>query len=371
MLSGHHHLRCDSMWFVRRTMFVSAIAATLVWVAASGEAKVKLPEGVVVPALIGFGDSIIDQGMNNYIPTVVKCNFQPYGEDFMGGKPTGRFTNGKTPTDIIAEMLGIKDYVPAYLDASLTPEDLKTGVSFASGASGYDPQTPQIVSVFPLSQQIEYFKEYLGKLKAAFGEEQTKFILDNSLFLVVAGSDDLANTYFTVGIRRLHYNVDAYTDLVIHGASNFIQELYSLGARRIGVFSVPPIGCLPSQRTLGGGKSRGCAENYNDAAKLANSKFSATLQSLSTTLPKSKLVFIDIYEPLLHIMLNPQQYGFEVADKGCCGTGNVEVAVLCNKLLPTCEDREKYLFWDSYHPTEKGYRTLVNKVIYKYIDEFF
>jgi hypothetical protein len=40
--------------------------------------------------------------------------------------------------------LGIKGYVPAYLDPNLKSSDLLTGVGFASGASGYDPLTPKI-----------------------------------------------------------------------------------------------------------------------------------------------------------------------------------------------------------------------------------
>lgn len=42
------------------------------------------------------------------------------------------------------EELGIKEYLPAYLDPNLKPSDLPTGVCFASGASGYDPLTPKI-----------------------------------------------------------------------------------------------------------------------------------------------------------------------------------------------------------------------------------
>jgi len=45
---------------------------------------------------------------------------------------------------LAAEKLGIKEYVPAYLDPNLKSSDLVTGVCFASGASGYDPLTPQI-----------------------------------------------------------------------------------------------------------------------------------------------------------------------------------------------------------------------------------
>lgn len=65
------------------------------------EAVIKLPPGKVIPAVIGFGDSIIDTGNNNNLKSVVKCNFPPYGRDFNGGIPTGRFGNGLVPTDLI------------------------------------------------------------------------------------------------------------------------------------------------------------------------------------------------------------------------------------------------------------------------------
>ncbi|GAB2231933.1 hypothetical protein Drorol1_Dr00010952 [Drosera rotundifolia] len=60
----------------------------------------KLPEGVTVPAIFVFGDSIVDSGNNNYIITACRSNFVPYGRNFEGCKPTGRFTNGKVPSDL-------------------------------------------------------------------------------------------------------------------------------------------------------------------------------------------------------------------------------------------------------------------------------
>ena len=75
----------------------------------------------------------------------------------------------------------------------------------------------------PLSEQLEHFKEYIGKLKGAVGEESTNKILKEGLFLLVAGSDDLANTYFTVGIRRMQYDISSYADLLVSSASEFIQ----------------------------------------------------------------------------------------------------------------------------------------------------
>ncbi|XP_047953667.1 GDSL esterase/lipase EXL3-like [Salvia hispanica] len=329
------------------------------------EGRVDLPPNVTVPAVFAFGDSIVDQGMNNHMATLVKCNFPPYGRDLNNAVPTGRFSNGKTPPDFIASELGVKELIPAYLDPNLKPQDLPTGVSFASGGCGFDPQTAQIVSAIPLSDQLNHFKEYIGKLKAAVGEEKAKFILANSLYLVVAGSDDLANTYFTIGIRRRQYDVNSYTDLMVSSASNFIQELYKLGARRIAVFGPPPIGCLPAQRTLAGG-IRGCVPRKKiRLPKRFKRKLSP--HSLPRQAPQSKIVYVNIYDPLLDLIQHPQTTGFEVSDKGCWDRKH-RVVILCNKLSRTCSDDSKYVFWDSYHPTERAYRVLVDLILHKYIN---
>lgn len=43
-----------------------------------------------------------------------------------------------------ARYVGVKEYVPPYLDQNLRIEELKTGVSFASAGTGFDPLTPKI-----------------------------------------------------------------------------------------------------------------------------------------------------------------------------------------------------------------------------------
>ncbi|KAH7834680.1 hypothetical protein Vadar_018526 [Vaccinium darrowii] len=371
LLFSHPFLSSSSSSSSTTVLFSVSVLLILSSSTSYTEAVVTLPKNVTVPAVLAFGDSIVDQGNNNNIPnTMINCNFPPYGEDFILG-PTGRFSNGKTPPDMIAEQLGIKELIPAYLDPHLQDKDLLTGVSFASGATGFDPQTPLLVSVIPLSDQLKMFKEYIGRLKAMVGEERTNFILANSLYLVVAGSDDLANTYFTIGIRRLQYGVNSYTDLMVRGAFDFVKELYELGAKRISLFGVAPIGCLPLQRTLAGGIARECNEFYNQAAQLFNAKALAAMSSLKSSLndAKARLIYIDIYTPLLDLIQNHEKYGFVVADRGCCGTGTIEVTMLCNKDSGTCPDRSVYLFWDSYHPTERGYTILVNRVLGQYLNQ--
>ncbi|XP_022636032.1 GDSL esterase/lipase At3g14820 [Vigna radiata var. radiata] len=335
------------------------------------EAIVKLRGNETIPALILFGDSIVDTGANNNLITAFKSNFPPYGRDFHAAQPTGRFSNGKVPSDFVAEELGINEYSVTYTSPNLQPDDLLKGINFASGGAGYDPFTAQLASVVPLSEQLEQFKEYIGKLKANFGEAKTNFILSKSLVLVVSSSNDIANTYFASGIRKLDYDVPSYTDVLVQLASSFVKELYGLGVRRMGVFGAPPLGCLPFMRTMFGGLERKCREEINMASKLFNSKISSELHKLHQNWPQAKIVYINIYDPLLNIIQNPMKYGLEVVDRGCCGTGSVEAGILCNPLdLQTCTDDSKYVFWDSYHPTQRTYQILVGEILNKYVNNF-
>lgn len=324
-----------------------------------------------IPALIVFGDSIVDPGNNNDIKTIIKCNFPPYGVNYTNHEPTGRFCNGKIPGDLIASELGIKEYVPAYVGTELSSEDLITGVSFASGGTGFDPVTAKVASVLSMDQQLELFDEYKKKVVAIVGAERAATIFSESLYVVCAGSDDVANTYFPTPFRRTVYDIPSYSNLLVGFASDFIQKLLQTGARKIAIVSIPPIGCVPSQRTLSGGLSRDCAAPQNQMARSINSGLTAQMPKLQSQFPSSKVVLVDIYGILNDMCLHPRNYGFEVSNQGCCGTGKLEVSVLCNGLTSSiCDDVSKYIFWDSYHPTENGYRVLVDFISKYYLPMF-
>lgn len=70
----------------------------------SGEVPgVSAATSALVPAMFIFGDSLIDNGNNNNLPSFAKANYFPYGIDFNGG-PTGRFSNGYTMVDEIGNI---------------------------------------------------------------------------------------------------------------------------------------------------------------------------------------------------------------------------------------------------------------------------
>ncbi|RZC44949.1 hypothetical protein C5167_037901 [Papaver somniferum] len=79
------------------TIFLCCILVQVVQITA-----IKLPPNVRVPAVLVFGDSIVDPGINNHLLSLVKANFPPYGRDFMG-TPSGRFSNGLIPSDLLGE----------------------------------------------------------------------------------------------------------------------------------------------------------------------------------------------------------------------------------------------------------------------------
>ncbi|XP_072984714.1 GDSL esterase/lipase At3g14820-like [Typha latifolia] len=324
----------------------------------------------VVPAIVVFGDSTVDPGNNNGLHTVAKSNFPPYGQNFMGQKPTGRFSNGEIPSDLIASKLGVKELLPPYLGYDLQPHDILTGVSFASGATGYDPLTPALVNVISMSEQLDLFGEYKERVKAVAGEGGAARIISESLFIVCSGTDDIANTYFGTPFRKTSYDVTSYVNFLISRATSFLKQLHQMGARKIGYIGLPPIGCLPSQRTIAGGILRQCDPLRNQAAQLFNSIIEKEIGRLHKELGLngSKLVYIDIYSILLDLIDRPSIYGFETSDKGCCGTGETEASVFCNsETSTTCSDVTKYVFWDSYHPTEKAYKIIVDVIYEKYV----
>ncbi|VVA91956.1 unnamed protein product [Arabis nemorensis] len=323
------------------------------------------------PAVLFFGDSIFDTGNNNNLITEMRCNFSPYGMSFPSGVPTGRFSNGKVASDYISEFLGVQPIVPAYFDPELQPEDLLTGVSFASGGSGFDPMTPKISRVWSMLSQLTYFQEYVERVKKLVGQKKTDQLLTKGLAVVVAGSNDLVITYYGQGAQWLRYDVHYFTTMMAKSAASFVMQLYGYGAKQIAVIGTPPLGCIPSQRTLKGGLRRNCAQDINYASQLFNVKLSIALDQLAKTLPNSNVVYIDLYSPFSHIVANPQDYGFEDIKKGCCGTGLVEAGPLCNRFTPVCSNVSGYLFWDSFHPTQRFYKILVKILFEKYIHHLF
>lgn len=78
-------------------------------------------------------------------------------------------------------------------------------------------------SVISLLDQLDLFREYKGKLKETVGEDKAANIISKSVYIVCIGSDDIANTYFSTPLRKPHYDIPSYTDLMLNSATTFLQ----------------------------------------------------------------------------------------------------------------------------------------------------
>ncbi|XP_039003831.1 GDSL esterase/lipase At2g42990-like [Hibiscus syriacus] len=317
-----------------------------------------------VSAVIVFGDSSVDSGNNNFIPTIAKCNFEPYGRDFPGGTPTGRFCNGRLPPDFISEGFGLKPIIPAYLDPAFNISDFATGVCFASAATGYDNATADILKVIPLWKEVEYYKEYQKKLRAYLGDRTASEVISEALYVISIGTNDFVENYYALPKRKSQLTVQQYEDFLIGIAENFVRQIYSLGARKLSLTGLPPMGCLPVQRTTNFHNPLNCLEERNRVALEFNGKLKATVAKLNKDLPGLKVFFADAYDLLFQLITKPSQYGFEVVEEGCCGTGFFETGFLCNRHTPhTCPDANKYVFWDSIHPSQRTNKIISDQLV--------
>ncbi|XP_006398840.2 GDSL esterase/lipase At5g03820 [Eutrema salsugineum] len=319
----------------------------------------------LVPALIIMGDSVVDAGNNNHRNTLIKANFPPYGRDFFAHNATGRFSNGKLATDFTAENLGFTSYPVAYLSQEANGTNLLTGANFASGASGFHDDTALLYNAITLNQQLKNYKEYQSKVTSMVGRDRAKEIFAGAIHLLSTGPSDFLQSYYINPILNRIFTPDRYSDRLMNSYSTFVQNLYGLGARKIGVTTLPPLGCIPAAITMfGGAGNNTCVERFNRDAVSFNTKLNNTSMYLTNKLPGLKLVVLDIYNPLLSMVMNPIDNGFFESRRACCGTGTMETSFLCNaRSVGTCSNATNYVFWDGFHPSEAANRVIANNLL--------
>ncbi|GLJ26158.1 hypothetical protein SUGI_0501570 [Cryptomeria japonica] len=300
-----------------------------------------------------FGDSLSDVGNNNYFSkALAKANYPWYGIDFGNGMPTGRFTNGRTISDIVADKLGLP--VPAaYMDPTTTEEvAMKQGVNYASGGGGILNETGwHFIQRLSLYRQIEMFMGTKTLLAQKYGEEQTENFTRDSVFLVAIGSNDYINNYLLpITADSWKYGANDFADYLIATLRRQLTILHSLGARKLLFFGLGPLGCIPLQRIQT--QDGSCKSDLNDMAVYFNKGGSKLIDDLNSQLPEAKFQFGDGFDFFTKLIQNPQQYGFNNSDAPCCTVGRIRPTLTCLAAAKLCKDRSKYVFWDEYHPSD-------------------
>ncbi|XP_031474253.1 GDSL esterase/lipase At1g33811 [Nymphaea colorata] len=316
-----------------------------------------------VPCLFIFGDSLVDNGNNNGLLTLSRANYMPYGVDFPQGV-TGRFTNGRTTVDIIAQLLGFRRFIPAY--ATARTQDLVVGANYASGASGIRDETGMnLGDHVSMNQQVQNFARTARRLTRLFGGNSSYAgeYLSRCIFHVGMGSNDYLNNYFMTNVydTSTRYTTRSYAASLIRDYSAQLTRLYDLGARKVVVTAIGQIGCIPYELSRLSRNGSECVGNINRAVQMFNAGLRNLVTRFNRRLPDACFVFFNSYFAFQDLLDNSGYYGFSVTDRGCCGVGRNNGQLTCLPFQQPCEDRESYLFWDAFHPTEAANVILARK----------
>ncbi|KAF4349526.1 hypothetical protein F8388_012699 [Cannabis sativa] len=234
-------------------------------------------------AFFVFGDSLVDNGNNNYLATTARADSPPYGIDYPTHRPTGRFSNGLNMPDLISEQIGSEPTLP-YLSPELTGERLLVGANFASAGIG---------------------------------------ILNDT---------------------------------------GFQFRLYELGARRVLVTGTGPLGCVPAELAQRGRNGQ-CAVELQRAAALFNPQLVDIINSLNSEIGSNVFMAANAFNMHMDFISNPQAYGFETSKIACCGQGPFNGIGLCTPVSNLCPNRDAYVFWDAFHPSERANRIIVQQIL--------
>ncbi|CAO2814028.1 unnamed protein product [Amaranthus hypochondriacus] len=179
-----------------------------------------------VSAMFGFGDIMIETGNNNFLNSIAKSNFWPYGCDFNRG-PTGRFTNGKTIVDFLGERFTMP-YLPPYADPATVGPRIMAGVNYASAGAGILDETARHWGDrFSLSQQVINFQNTLNQLRNTMsGRNMTRY-LEKSIAFMWFGTNDYINNYLMPLLydSSFNYKPPEFANLLL---TRYAQEILDL-----------------------------------------------------------------------------------------------------------------------------------------------
>ncbi|MBA0623236.1 hypothetical protein Godav_008709 [Gossypium davidsonii] len=306
-----------------------------------------------VPCYFIFGDSLVDNGNNNQLSSLARANYLPYGIDFPNG-PTGRFSNGKTTVDVIAELLGFDNYIPPYSTAS--GRQILGGVNYASAAAGIREETGQQLGArISFSGQVRNYQRTISQVVNLLGDETTAAnYLSKCIYSIGLGSNDYLNNYFMplYYSTSRQYTPEQFADVLIQQYTEQLQALYNYGARKFALIGVGQIGCSPNELAQYSGDGKTCVERINAANRIFNDKLKGLVDQFNNANSDAKFIYINAYGIFQDITSNPATYGFKVTNAGCCGVGRNNGQITCLPAQTPCPNRNEYLFWDAFHPTE-------------------
>ncbi|KAJ9146899.1 hypothetical protein P3X46_029114 [Hevea brasiliensis] len=309
-----------------------------------------------IPPIFVFGDSTTDVGTNNYLPVErARADFPFNGIDYRDAKPTGRFSNGHNIADTIARLFGHKRSPPPFVallrNQPFFKRNVLWGANFASGGAGLLDFTGRQLKVITIREQVEQFGTVCNNITQVMGESAEK-VISNSLIIISIGS----NGIFDYLLYNDTHNVEYFITTVMQSYHYHLTNLLNPGARKFGIVSVSPIGCIPRYRVQN--PTGECIEERNLYAQKFSIELEGIMQKLSAEFEGMKYSLGNSYEVTSYIIDNHLAYGFKDAITACCGLGKIGAESPCLPNVTVCQNRDDFFWWDRYHPSQASCEVL-------------
>ncbi|CAH1421952.1 unnamed protein product [Lactuca virosa] len=217
---------------------------------------------------------------------------------------------------------------------------------------------------YTLSQQVVNFETTLGQLRSMMSPGNLTQLLSNSIVVMVFGSNDYINNYLMPNIyaSRRTYTPEAFANTLLNRYALQIHALYSLGLRKFFIPGIGPLGCIPNQLATGQAPAGRCVDSVNQMLGPFNEGLKKLIDRFNDgSHPGAIFVYGNTYGVFGDILNNPARYGFTVRDTACCGVGRNQGQMTCLPLQTPCFNRDQYVFWDAFHPTQAANAVLAQR----------
>ncbi|KAJ6672042.1 GDSL-LIKE LIPASE/ACYLHYDROLASE-RELATED [Salix viminalis] len=198
---------------------------------------------------------------------------------------------------VAADLLGFENYIPPFGKGNC--REFMGGVNYASGGSGILNTTGYLLGQrYTMDLQLYNHKIIASRIaKELGGADVASKYLGQCIYAVEIGYNDYLNNYYGEGYNSSKiYTPEQFAQLLVQTYETQLERLYNEGARKVAVFGLIRMGCMPAYKNIFGADESSCVDKLNQAAQLFNSKLQKALPKLNANLPGAIFTYINSYE---------------------------------------------------------------------------
>ncbi|KAL0338609.1 UNVERIFIED_CONTAM: GDSL esterase/lipase [Sesamum angustifolium] len=207
---------------------------------------------------------------------------------------------------------------------------LRNGMNFAYGGSGVFNTLGDLLP--NVTTQIDFFEKLIND------SLYTKRDLQSSVVLVCLAGNDYAAYVLRDGSVE---GLQRFIPQVINQLTLDLKRIKALGATKVAVTSLEPLGCLPRMTQMSAFQQ--CNTTQNLAVGYHNYLLQQAVDKLNNETRTSTFFILDLYSSFTSVL----------EQKGDSQAGRQSA-----KMYTVCSDPKSAFFWDASHPTEAGWHAV-------------